>query len=198
MSNELILELKRKGLHLFAIFIPLSLLILDKNIGTCVLIFTAFIAVLIDLLRMKDNIVSKIYSKYFTGMLRDHEKQVTFTGATFFFISLLISYIFFHLVLKIDIRLIASTYVAFMLGDAAAALVGKFKGKIKIYRGKTLEGFLSCFVICALIVFLIMGLDYKILLLLPLFISLSELFIIKLDDNLVVPIVSLGFMVLFL
>ena len=198
MNKELMLELKRKGLHLFAIFIPLSLLVLDNLLGMILIVSTAFIAISIDLLRMRENFISKIYSKFFTSMLRQHEKQGTFTGATFFFISLCVSYLLFYRVLGLNIRVVVAAYVAFMLGDAAAALVGKFLGKIKIYKGKTLEGFFACLVTCAIVVVAIVGIDYKVLFILPLLLSLLELFIIKLDDNLVVPLVALGVMVIVL
>ena len=198
MSKELVLELKRKGLHLFAIFIPLSLLLLNDILSAVLVVASAVIAVSIDLLRMKDNFVSKIYGKFFTSMLRNHEKDGTFTGATFFFLSLLVSYFLFYLLLGVNIKVVVATYVAFMLGDASAALVGKFLGKIKIYKKKTLEGFIACLVTCFIIAFLIVGVDYKVLLLLPVVISLSELFIMKLDDNLAVPLISLGFMVILL
>jgi len=192
VRKDLIVEIKRKVLHLFAIFIPLFVIYLSTELSFLLLLFTVAIAITLDKVRNKDILISRLYNRFFATMLRDHEKNGSLTGATYFFISLLLSFLFYYLFLGLDIRIVAIAYIAFMLADAAAALVGKFFGKIKIYKSKTLEGLLACFIVSFLIGFPVLNSNLLLLAVFSASIALLELFIDQLDDNLVVPFITLG------
>jgi len=191
MEKEMILEFKRKGLHLLAILLPISMLFFSFKINLISLIFFTSSSILIDLLRVRNSAFSKIYGIFFGSILREHEEKGKFTGATFFFISLMASFLLFHMYMKFPIKIIVTIYVAFMLGDASAALIGKFYGKVKIYKSKTIGGFLACFITGLFVSFVILGSDIFLIFIISLLISLLELFVDKLDDNLVVPFFTL-------
>lgn len=85
-----------------------------------------------------------------------------------------------------SIALVALLLTVF--GDLAAALVGIKFGKIKIFRDKSLEGFLAGLVMNLVVGFLIMP-DFPALYITMAFVaSTVELLTGKLDDNLTVPL----------
>jgi phytol kinase len=79
-------------------------------------------------------------------------------------------------------------------GDMAAGLLGKFYGKKRIFRrifknDKSIEGSGSEFIVDLIIGFLIVG-NPLISLVMAFFATLAETAVNKIDDNLVVPILS--------
>jgi dolichol kinase len=79
-------------------------------------------------------------------------------------------------------------------GDMAATLVGKFYGKRRVFyrifkNDKSIEGSLSEFIIDFLIGMLILG-NPLISLVMAFFATLTETAVSKIDDNLVVPVLS--------
>jgi acyl phosphate:glycerol-3-phosphate acyltransferase len=96
---------------------------------------------LLDLLRFKRVKITPV-SWVFRPFLRDSEQR-TVSGAFYFLAGCLITAALFS-------RQLAGAAVLFLtFGDAAACLVGSWKGRIKLW-GKSLEGSLACLLACAI------------------------------------------------
>ena len=124
----------------------------------------------------------KLFFRIFNPLLRPHEKRGAMTGATFYIISTLLCIFIFD-------KHIAIVCIFFIvLGDAAAALIGRKWGKIRLLGNKSLEGSIACFGICAIITLFwinpIVGITGAFVA------TLIELLPIPIDDNLTVPIIS--------
>jgi glycerol-3-phosphate acyltransferase PlsY len=80
-----------------------------------------------------------------------------------------------------------------ILGDAAAAIVGRAVGRVRIF-GKSLEGSLACFAACLLVAWVYPGdpFTWRMMLGGALAATLFELFPIPLDDNMRISL-SAGF-----
>jgi glycerol-3-phosphate acyltransferase PlsY len=119
-------------------------------------------------------------------MLRGRERS-RFTGACYIFIASFIAFLAFER----DIAVLALSFLA--VGDATAALVGRYLGRTKVL-GKTLEGDLSCFASCLIIgaFFYQAGLSITV----PAFAAgaagatLMESVPLPVNDNLTIPLVS--------
>jgi dolichol kinase len=142
-------EINRKLLHVLSgSMIPAGIFYLPKLPGVSVwfpaiLLCAATVALLgIEMLRFRVPAVQRLFYSVAGKALRQHE-QTRLTGATYIFAAGAICAIVF----------INQPHVAFVvlclfiLGDAAAALVGQAIGRIRI-NGKTIEGTLGCLVMC--------------------------------------------------
>ena len=76
-----------------------------------------------------------------------------------------------------------------ILGDIAAALVGRRYGKIK-FGDKTLEGSLTFFGVCILVALLVPDLPFVIGIIGALIATIIEAMTLPVDDNLIVPMIS--------
>jgi dolichol kinase len=100
-------------------------------------------AVVLEILRFKIPAVATAFAAIFRRIMRDEEFRalnatIPYLVATF-------------VVLLIFPRVIACAALVFLaLGDAAAELVGRAVGRVRIVGPKTLEGTLACFVVCFL------------------------------------------------
>jgi dolichol kinase len=154
-------EIYRKLLHGFALILPAAIFYgpdmlglrphpIDQTIISLYLGVVLVFSLSIEALRLRKSSFSRIFNLCFGSMLRSEEaKQLT--GATYIFAGS-----FFCSLMAINGRVAAaSAFLAltlFILGDAAAALVGKSLGRTRI-GGKTLEGALGCFTLCFLLSF---------------------------------------------
>ena len=78
-----------------------------------------------------------------------------------------------------------------ILGDTAAAIVGKSVGRVRIF-GKTLEGSLACFAVCYGLTAIMPGIPFPVGLIGAAVATVFELLPIPLDDNFRIPL-SAGF-----
>ena len=144
-------EVYRKLLHVLVVLLPVgvfygpAIFFTDRQ---TILFYTLFILLLsvgIEIARFRHSAFAKWYFDTFGSMLREEEKN-KLTGATY----VAVATFFCAWLSLIDERMAASAcmgLILFILGDAAAALVGKSMGRIRI-GDKTLEGALGCFLIC--------------------------------------------------
>jgi glycerol-3-phosphate acyltransferase PlsY len=186
-------EYFRKLIHLFNLVIPLSYFFIfpDKWNFLNILILLTICFITIDICRNIFPAVQSIFSIFFDKMLRDHELNGKFTGATWVMIASCISVLLFS-------KPVAILALIFMsLGDTAAGLIGQQYGKNKI-GDKTWEGFFAGLFVC-----LIISINYN---LLPLYVSISgaftamimEILPIPLDDNFKIPLGAGGIMMMLL
>ena len=115
-------------------------------------------------------------------LIRNNEKNDVaaelYIGVGLFFVSVLSNWSIFSAVAS-----------SVLLGDAAAAIVGKIFGRTKISNNRTLEGTLAEFLVALLSASYFIGLLPS--LLCAFFIAISDIYISsKVDDNLLFPIVA--------
>jgi len=115
-------------------------------------------------------------------MIRPHEKK-NITGATYILGSSVITILLFD-------KPIAITAIAFIvLGDTAAAIIGRLWGKVK-FKGKSLEGSISFFLACSVVALIVPGIPFWVKIAGAFTATIVEALISKIDDNLTVPIAS--------
>ena len=147
-------EVNRKLLHGVAVVLPVGIFYGPALLGVskkwvCLGVFGLLAAaLLIELLRFRNQAFLNWFMRWFGSMMRDSElRQVT--GASYVLAG---SAICSTLSLYGNF-MAASCFLCltlFIIGDAAAALVGKAFGRIRIGE-KTVEGALGCFLLCALL-----------------------------------------------
>ena len=144
-------EINRKLLHGFAVALPAGifygpdLLVLPPWSPAPIIGAMLILSLVIETLRFRSPALGALFSKCFGPMLRA-EEDTKLTGATYVFGG---SFLCSLIALQGPVASAAAFLglTIFILGDAAAALVGKAIGRIRI-GGKTLEGSLGCFALC--------------------------------------------------
>ncbi|MBN1129489.1 MAG: hypothetical protein JXA71_10910 [Chitinispirillaceae bacterium] len=147
-------EIRRKLLHLFALLMPVSIFYAPQLSFHPVIVpgvlGTLFIAsVLVELIRFKVPHAQKLFFKMFGSMLR-REEHFKITGSTWVIGAAFLCSILF----RSHTHIAFMALVLFILGDAAAALVGISIGRIKI-GSKSLEGSIACFLLCIALFYLV-------------------------------------------
>ena len=191
-------EIQRKGIHILSMLIPIIYYFIDTNSALSILIPMTFVALSIDLLMYYSVKFREVAHMFIGGMLRPHEldrESITLNGASWVMIAAVITVGIFPK----NLALISFSIV--ILSDLAAALLGRKYGKRK-FMDKSLEGTLAFFVVAICVCFSwthILGLSmqfFAISIVASLFAAIAEASTIrlKLDDNIVVPLVSGGVM----
>ncbi len=157
--------------------------ITDRVDMTIIMSILSIMFILVDYARTRVQIVKNIFNKYFNHMMRKHELDGKFTGATWVvIISVPIIYFFSK-----EIAILSLVFMS--VGDTAATIIGQAFGK-KMIGSKTLEGSLGCLGAC-IIALLILDL-------MPLSVGLSgaimatifEVLPLNIDDNVLIPVAS--------
>ena len=185
-------EYYRKIIHIFNLVIPFTyLFFLESRFQVLrILVPLTLFAIVIEYLRTRSSVIKKIFNDFLISMLRIHEMDGKYTGATWVFIGSTLTIAIFPK----EIAVISLVYMS--LGDAIASLVGRKYGKMKFYN-KTIEGSLAGLIVCLLS-------GYLAQLSLPLVVVFSgafaamfiELLPISIDDNLSVPLFAGTIMVI--
>ena len=176
-------ELCRKAVHLFSLIMPIGFYVFNSQVIYAG-IGTAFIAsALFDIQRMFGwQKIRQLIIRYFGFMFRPREKKA-FSGSTAILLAALIVYRFF------DLRVAAASMIIIIIGDPAAALIGRRFGTIR-FRNKSLQGTLAFIVFAAIFVWFIPGLEFKVAFSGVLLGALVEFLPLYIDDNLLVPVLS--------
>jgi dolichol kinase len=143
-----------------------------------------FLALLsIDLLRHLHPGVASLFRTYFFGRVLREEEKPTFMGSTYFIFSTLLTILLFPKSIAI------ASILILILSDTAAALIGKWIGRIRIFE-KTLEGSLAFLITSLLIIWIYPNLDRFSGSLAAVGATCIEVLPIKVNDNLSIPLVS--------
>ena len=175
-------ELLRKSIHLSGLVLPVIYFFLDKPTMLILIGVLTGLALTVELMKWLSPRFSEFFFQIFAALLRTHERKGAMTGATYYLISAFLCIFLFA-------KTLAIVCIFFMiLGDLAAALVGKKWGKTKLLGKKSLEGSAACFVVCVLIA--LVKLNPLIAVIGALVATIVELIPVPIDDNLTVPLVS--------
>ena len=203
-------EINRKLLHGLAVILPTGVFYgpgyfdTDRLWAFLVVACVMVLACIIEFLRIKNDSFGHFFLSLFGSMMRKEEEQ-QLTGATYLMIGTVLCSLF-SVYSEPAAACAFLGLTLFVIGDAAAALVGKGMGRIKV-GGKTMEGFLGCFLAClflSLFLFPILPgfievwggeLTFLQVVLLGLTVSVLELIPIKLfgwviNDNFYVPVLT--------
>ena len=182
MEISLYNESKRKATHLVALSIPVGYFFLPKLPSVLILSLFALGSIVVDIIRLKRLPLHGFLNRLIGPVLREHENS-NFTGSSYILTASVLSMLLFD-------KSAAIAAISFIiLGDIAAALVGRRYGKIKIKR-KSLEGSLACLVMCLVVAVIVPGF--------PLWIGVAGAFTAtivegitsSIDDNFSVPLIS--------
>jgi dolichol kinase len=135
-------ELLRKLLHLCSLSIPIVFYFIPRETSIIILAVLTILALTLDLGRYMSSGLGKLFYSFFGFMLRKHEldtKKKNLNGATYVFISALLTAIIFPKVIFV------TAFTILIISDSMAALIGRRFGKHK-FLSKSLEGTLAFFV----------------------------------------------------
>lgn len=139
-------EVRRKALHLLALALPLGTALLGKSTALFILLPAALFALSCDVLRSRSRRFARLIRRLFGPMMRadewappedraDGRFGVRVNGATWTLVTMALLTLFFPLWMAV------TAFSLFMIGDAAAALVGRRYGHTPWGDGpRTVEG----------------------------------------------------------
>lgn len=138
-------------------------------------------ALVLEVLRFKVPFAARVFETVFGRIMRPEERRTLNATIPYLVAS--------FLVLLIFPRLIACVVLAFLgLGDTAAELVGRAIGRVRLIRGKTLEGTLACFAVCFLVGWYFLG--WELALIGAGVAAVAELLSGSLADNFTIPLAA--------
>lgn len=180
-AQSLTEEIKRKAIHLSMIVIPLWIYFVPGRARSLGLIIATLVTVALDLLRLSDARLKRFFLRFFRSLIRVHEEE-HLLGSTYFMIAALFSLLLF------DSTVAVAALAFLVLGDTAAAVVGKRYGKPR-YWGKSLEGSLACTVSCVL-VGMVLFREPLVIVVGAAAATIAEAVPLPMDDNMRIPIFS--------
>lgn len=195
-------ELKRKAVHLSTLVVPLLYLDhplfffgfhLTRKQASLGLAVVLLLLLVLELVRLRARMFGNFFHQFLGDALRRRERG-ELLGATYLVLGFLVTILAFE-------RPVAVAACEFLvLGDTAAALVGKSLGRVPAFD-KTVEGSVACLVVCgavgAALSAAVPGFPLHVALAGALVATLFELLPLPLDDNLRIPL-SAGLVMHFL
>lgn len=174
-------ELQRKSFHVGMIIVPIWVYFMPYTPALLGLILATFATVAVDLLRLTDRRLRGFFLRLFRSLIRPHEEE-HLLGSTHYMIAALLSVIVFDH----DIAIAALAFL--VLGDAAAAIIGKRFGTPRFW-GKSPQGSIACLVVCLLVGFPLLASPW-LAVVGAVAATVAEAMPSPLDDNMRVPIFS--------
>lgn len=183
-------ELKRKVLHLLALIIPFCIYYLDKEKSLWILIPLSTLALILEVARVRSKAISDLIYKLVGPLMRDEEKTalgspVVINGASWVMLSATLLTIIF------PVYIVCASLSMFILGDAAAALIGRKFGKMH-WPGspKTIEGSIAFFLVAGVTLIWFNVLPWYVALIVSCTAMLLEVIPLPFNDNVRVPLLT--------
>jgi dolichol kinase len=173
-------EIKRKLFHLLGLILPAGYSYLGPETARPLMLIGLACVVLLDLARLYWPLARSAYSRFFASLSRDSERH-QLTGATQF----MAAQTFCAFVFPPEIAPVAMVFG--VVGDVAAAVVGKTLGGPEWRRGKTIAGSIGCFCASFAVGMAWMTLGWETVLIGAVAATLAEALVTRVNDNLVVP-----------
>ncbi len=178
----------RKALHLVALVVPVMLTLFPPELSRAFFGASAVLAASIDASRAFVPWVARTVDKLFGFMMRASERDTTqgvvLNGATWVLITAAL------LAWWPDVRSAGWIFAAFMLADAAAALVGRSVGRFKwLGTSRTVEGSLAFAITCTLVLAVGIGASPVVALVVGVM-TLAEALPLSINDNVRVPLIG--------
>ncbi|MBR9701933.1 CTP--2,3-di-O-geranylgeranyl-sn-glycero-1-phosphate cytidyltransferase [Candidatus Pacearchaeota archaeon] len=173
-------ELKRKAIHLLAIFFIAIFILISSRFGKSLALF-ALVFLLIVFLEL-DYVRVEMRRKipFISGLWRLKEKDRP-GGQVFFLIGAIICLAVF------DFRIALAAILMTVFGDMAAALIGKRFGRTWLSEKRALEGILAELFVNLAIGYFILN-SWIVIIVMSLTATIVESLVDKLDDNLMIPL----------
>ncbi len=148
--------------------------------------------IFMDISRLRHWPFWEVFAKRIIGsIIRQHELDGDFTGATYILISTCLTVALFS-------KPIAIAALAFIIvGDSFAAIIGRKFGRHRFFNNKTIEGSLACLAGTVIVAIIAPDLVLPVALVGACIATLAEAFPFGTDDNVTVPILSGLIMTLF-
>lgn len=185
-------ELPRRLWHIFGgLSLAIAGLLVPENIFLPALISATVAFLILELTRLKFPRVNRRFLAWFHPLLREKEAS-TLTGTAYFSMAAVIVF----MLCDKSIAVVALTFVA--VGDPIAGMVGERWGKARM-RGKSLVGSGACLLSCLVagaILSAITDVALPLVVVGALCATLMEFLSLRINDNLTVPLVSGGAMML--
>ena len=178
-------ELIRKSIHVSFLIVPLAYFYgVPKHIVRDFLLVGTVVSIGFEILRLHEPRVRSFFRQFFGGLTRRHEKRALL-GSTYLMIASLVSVELF------SVEICTAALGALVLGDTAAALVGKKWGRIHPFGSrKSLEGSVALLVVSFLFSLFVVHLSWEVALLGAVVAAVFEFLPIPLDDNFAIPLSS--------
>ncbi len=177
-------ELRRKLLHLLAVFIPVGYYLWPSEAqAKALLVGSMIVAIAVDTFRLGEPRYRNLLHSLSGELIRPGEKT-NLLGSTCLLISSAITVFLFS-------KEVAVAALCFLIvGDTVAALVGRRFGRIHLFGRKTVAGSLALFVSTVGVGSLIPGLSGGTVLAGAVVAAVVEALPLPLDDNFSIPILS--------
>lgn len=176
-------EVWRKLLHLFAMVMPIGYYLAPKWMSLTAIASAFLFSLLADVCRFRKWEIQRYWTPITDYIVRPKEAE-KFTGATHILFS------GFACLLLFDLPAAAFGMSTIILGDTAAALVGRKWGRHKYnHADRSWEGSLAFLAASLLAAFVVPGLPLWIGVVGSIIATLVEAFSNQIDDNLSVPLV---------
>ena len=186
MEKNKISELFRKAIHISNAIIPLGYMYIfqDKIDMIIILSFFLIFCFFVEIARKNNDLVSIIFTRYFSFMLRENEKKGALTGATWVFVGAL----FTVLLIPPPFSILALLFLS--IGDTFSAIIGMQFPFIRIGE-KTLSGSIAGFIACVILgLILDTPISHNVLIFGAFMAMFIEIIPTTFDDNVTIPVFS--------
>ncbi len=174
-------EVLRKLFHLFGLILPAGYVYFGPPVAKRLMVLGIVVVIGLDLLRLYWPPARRVYGRLFSPLSRATEEH-RLTGASLF----ILAQSFIAFVFPSEIVPVAMTFG--IVGDTAAALIGKSIGGPRWRPNKTVSGTTGSLVVSFLGGLMWMTLPWNTVLIGAVTAALAEGLVTRINDNLVMPV----------